>query len=120
MQLSRNILIWMELRITNEPGSPYGPADIDKRCILLITQHMCYKFIKRFTNRFSIMIRKQSGSLMKSPERTKFVHKQVLYHLREMKRLFEAELDEKMVENLYKTNFLIRSEQSKDTRKAWK
>ena len=28
VQLSRNILVDIALRIINEPGSPYGPADI--------------------------------------------------------------------------------------------
>ena len=59
---------------------------------------MCYKFIERFTSRFSIVIRKQSGSLMRSTARTRFIHKQVAFHLGEMKRRFEAGLDENMVE----------------------
>lgn len=104
-QLSRNVLIEMALRIVNEPESAYGPADIDKQSGLSVTQHIYYEFIERFTNRFSIVIRKQYGSLIRSPARTKFVHKQFAYHLGEMKRLFEAGLDENMVENLDEIHF---------------
>ena len=107
VQLSRASLRDVSLHVIHEEDSLFGTKHLDNTSNMPIVNHVTMKFFDCSMSRFIIVIRKQSGLLSRSASRVQFIHKQVGYHLAEMKRRFDTGMDQNMVENMDETHFLF-------------
>ncbi len=86
----------------NAIGADYVDPEDGKRVIDKIN----YAWICRFTERFNIVVRMQTGKKHISLSKTEHIAKSVAYHLGHVKRDFESGvLDEDLIENIDETYF---------------
>ncbi len=108
VQLSRGIIQHIALQLLQEPDSPFTAYEIDPVSNKQLSSYITLKWVDAFLNRHNIVIRKQSGSLSRSPTHTKFIEGNVAFHLEQLHRLFEnGNLDENMVENVDETHYIF-------------
>ena len=114
VRLSRALIQKVALSLLEDENSDYMSTDVDPTTGRPITEHLTMKWVDSFLNRFNIVVRKQSGSLSRSPSQTAFIERNVSYHLGCLQRLFDAKLlDENLVENMDETHFVFNMDNGK-------
>ncbi len=107
VQMSRPLLQSIAVNLLQEPDSAFNADEVDSGSNKPISSLITPWWIGAFMSRFNIVIRKQSGSLQRSPSHTRFIERTVAYHLGQVQRLFEVgDMDENMVENMDETHFI--------------
>ena len=106
--MNRAVIQYVQFKLLEEENSTYRSSDVDPDSGRPITEHITMKRVDSFLSSFNIVVRRQSGSLSRSPSQAAFIERKVSYHLGYLQRLFESGLlDENMVENMDETHFVF-------------
>lgn len=86
----------------------YNSSTRDKKTKKLISEHISKEWVRRFMDRFNIVVRDQTGKLQCSEEKELEIEHSVVVFLGEMCRGFQTgELDEDLISNMDETAFKI-------------
>ena len=114
LQLSCAVIQYFAFTLLAEENSTYKSSDIDLASSRRITEHITMKWVDSFLSPFNIAVRRQSGTLYRSPSQTTFIERNVAYNLGYLQRLFESGLlHENMFENMFENHFIFNMDNSK-------
>ncbi len=114
MQISRALIQSIAVDLLHEPDSPLKADEVDLVSNKTLSSHITLKWVDAFLSRCNIVIRKQFGSLIRSPTQTRFIERNVAYYLGQVQRRFDlSDLDENMVENKDETHFIFNMDNHK-------
>ena len=97
-----------------ENHETYNNTYRDPKDNKLIINKITQRWIQTFMERYSIVVRSQTGKLQVSALKQRFIHMEVAYHLGVVSRGFQdGSLREEMVENMDETHFVINMDNAK-------
>ena len=89
------------------------PSDSELKALKLAEDKFCLsrinvRWIQYFMTHHNLVIRRQTGNLARSAEKSKHIRKSIAYHLGTLKRGFESgNLDQDALENAEETHFIF-------------
>ncbi len=84
VQLSRSLIQSIAVELLQEPDSPFAADEFDSLSNKTLSNNITVKWVDAFLSRYKIAIRKQSGSLSRSPTQTRLIEKTEAYHLKQL------------------------------------